>query len=136
MTKVGFTGTQKGMTRKQLEMVAQLVVTIEGSEFHHGDCKGADAEAAGLAQSAGYRIMGHPPESNAKRAFFNSDEEASPLPYIDRNHVIVDETEILIATPKSEFEERRSGTWATIRYARIKSRKVIIVKPDGELMNG
>lgn len=136
MTKIGFTGTQAGMTREQLERVAELVVTIEGSEFHHGDCIGSDAEAAGLAKSAGYKIMGHPPENNAKRAFFNSDEEATPLPYLVRNHVIVDETEILIAVPKSEIEKRRSGTWATVRYARDKSRKIIIVKPDGKLING
>ncbi len=137
MTKVGFTGTQTGMTRKQLEMVAQLVVTIEGTEFHHGDCIGADFEAAGLAKSAGYKIMSHPPENSSKRAYFNSDEEYGTLPYIKRNHVIVDETEILIAVPKSdERDQPRSGTWATIRYARLKSKKVIIIRPDGNLTNG
>ena len=136
MTKVGFTGTQSGMTREQLEMVAQLVVIIEGTEFHHGECIGSDFEAAGLAKSAGYKIIGHPPENISKRAYFDNDEEYGALPYLKRNHVIVDETEILIATPKSIVERIRSGTWATVRYARLKSKKVIIVRPDGNLMDG
>lgn len=38
--------------------------------------------------------------------------------YMDRNDVLVARAEVLLAFPKTRFEERRSGTWATIRRAR------------------
>lgn len=47
------------------------------------------------------------------------------------NRDIVAETDELIATPKGFQEERRSGTWATVRYA-LKARKpVTVIWPDG-----
>ena len=133
MTKVGFTGTQHGMTSEQLDQVKVLILAIEGTEFHHGDCIGADEQAALVAKDSSYRVVGHPPTTSSKRAYFNSDEEFTPESYLNRNHTIVDETEILIAAPRNPVEKLRSGTWSTIRYARKKSRKVIIVRPDGSL---
>jgi len=52
-------------------------------------------------------------------------------PPLTRNHDIVDCTELLIACPKSMKEELRSGTWATVRYARKLERPVIIIYPNG-----
>lgn len=49
-----------------------------------------------------------------------------------RNHDIVDATEWLIATPK-KFEEIRSGTWATVRYAKKVKKPVTIIWPDGSI---
>jgi hypothetical protein len=51
--------------------------------------------------------------------------------YIARNHDIVDASAVLVATPRDWYEEQRSGTWATIRYARAQRKAVIIVWPDG-----
>ena len=39
----------------------------------------------------------------------------------------------LIAAPGGFVEERRSGTWATIRYARQAGRRIWVVKPDGSV---
>ena len=55
-----------------------------------------------------------------------------PKPYLERNKDIVDETGLLIATPKGE-EIVRSGTWSTIRYARKNHKKIIIIMPNGNL---
>ena len=131
---VGFTGTQQGMTEKQKEVVLLLLESVEsGGAFHHGDCIGADAQAATIARSIGYPIKGHPPINDSKRAFFDSDDESEPKEYLVRNHDIVDESEIMIAAPKEEKEILRSGTWSTIRYAMKQDMPLYIVYPDGTL---
>mmetsp|Transcript_30358 Transcript_30358/g.39138 ORF Transcript_30358/g.39138 Transcript_30358/m.39138 type:complete len:93 (+) Transcript_30358:152-430(+) len=38
---------------------------------------------------------------------------------------------MLIAFPPTSIEIQRSGTWATIRYARKKNKAVMIINPDG-----
>jgi hypothetical protein len=50
-----------------------------------------------------------------------------------RNHDIVDETELLIACPGELAEAVRSGTWATVRYARKLGRPIVIFWPDGSV---
>lgn len=129
MTKIGFTGTQDGMTPKQTIALWQQLSLISHLEFHHGDCIGADEEAHDIARLVGAKIVGHPPTNEVKRAFCYFDEEREPKEYIARNHDIVDETQLLIATPKSTVEEVRSGTWATVRYARKIGREVVILDP-------
>lgn len=134
--RVGFTGTQKGMTLEQkaeLEhiLLGCLLEVIFGSSFHHGDCVGADAEASDIARNLEYRIICHPPLESSKRAFTASDFEFPKKSYLDRNRDIVNACEILIAAPKENKEVLRSGTWATIRYARKNKVPVIIIAPKG-----
>lgn len=52
---------------------------------------------------------------------------------LDRNRLMVIAATSVIATPKSEKEELRSGTWMTIRYAKEQKRTVYIVYPNGEI---
>ena len=112
--KIGFTGTRKGMTESQKDRLEKFLIHLEGIEFHHGECRGADQEAARIASDLGLHCIGHKPEGRASKYF------------LKRNREIVDGTDILIATPKTYDEELRSGTWATIRYAR-KCRKTIVM---------
>lgn len=130
---VGFTGTQHGMTAEQSKYVWAFFRSLGGgtNQFHHGDCVGADAEAHDLAYRESLYIVIHPPIVKAKRAFKIAHLMLPAKDYIDRNHDIVDACEVLIATPKMRVEELRSGTWATIRYARKKHKKMFIVYPDG-----
>lgn len=134
--KIGFTGTQRGMTKEQLiSFEAGLRFVMDGDdtdEFHHGDCIGADAQAHMVAFGLKFRIIVHPPIIDKKRAFCKGYSEIRiQKPYFDRNHDIVDQTEILIATPGEAEEQLRSGTWATIRYARKKGGHPVIIGPDG-----
>jgi hypothetical protein len=133
--KIGFTGTQRGMTDPQKRAFRSLIVAAldEGkSEFHHGCCIGADTDAHKIAADLKIKIIAHPPIVKTKQTLdLLADEFRPPAPYLDRNHAIVDQTEFLIATPGENNEVIRSGTWATVRYAIKQNRDVIIIFPDG-----
>lgn len=120
---VGFTGTQHGMTPKQQDELRQCLTILrdqhEALIFHHGDCVGADAEADAIARELGYHIVLHPPTNPKKRAFCQADYyTCAPKSYLTRNQDIVLDTGVLLAAPRERVEEQRSGTWATVRFAR------------------
>lgn len=154
--RVGFTGTQQGLTLLQKSHLAKILADLAPSEFHHGDCIGADVQTAMMMQrvrrtfadtsgedpetdrkikAVGHcKIICHPPTNSTKRAFFRGNDVVLPeKDYLDRNHDIVQETQVLVACPKGP-EELRSGTWATIRHARKLLRPIYIIYPDGEVV--
>jgi hypothetical protein len=131
MTHVGFTGTQRGMTEAQKERIADFLAPYDW--LHHGDCVGADAEAHEIARGLGLKIVGHPPMIETKRAFCPCDYILPPQHYPVRNAVIADACDELLAAPGGMQEQLRSGTWATVRYARRHRRLVTIIYPDGSL---
>lgn len=134
--KIGFTGTrsetrplaQKRALRKLLDELAHRHF---GMELHHGDCLGSDALAHQYAQELDLGIILHPPTDSRARAFCLADAERPKKPYLERNHDIVDETEMLIVMPNQHAEILRSGTWATARYARKVGKPITFVFPDG-----
>lgn len=131
--KVGFTGTRKGMTHAQKVKLTEEL-PLGGRDFHHGMCEGSDDEASRIALNLGYLVVGHPGMNDAgmTQVFGVRNQQHSPKPFLRRNHDIVDETDMLIATPSSRTERLRgSGTWATIRYARKQRKRVVIIYPDG-----
>jgi hypothetical protein len=134
--KIGFTGTQYDMSAAQeFALQALLELRYSCNEFHHGDCIGSDAKAHVIAKALRYRPIIHPPIDPKKRAWCEAPacDIREPKPYLERNKDIVDETELLLATPAEATEQLRSGTWATIRYARALKRKIIIIRPDGSM---
>lgn len=134
--KIGFTGTQVGTITIQSQQLVFLLADLGMTVFHHGCCIGADDEAALIVaeQFPDVRIVGHPPVDRKKigkeASYCHTLRESRP--YLDRNRAIVAETEILVACPKGP-EEQRSGTWMTVRYARKKGRRVVIVWPNGTI---
>lgn len=143
MTTIGFTGSRHGMTIAQARTVSDLVglfTDVDGAtQARHGVCKGADIEFHFIAKQHGLRVIGHPGVSvsgdRAMRGDAKCDETMPEKGFIDRNHDIVDASDVLIATPKSRVEEIRSGTWATVRYARKVGKRVAIVWPDGKVQD-
>ena len=132
---IGFTGTQLGLTGKQkatLKSILEKFLRIE-HKFRHGDCIGADAEANTIAKDLGFKTVVHPPTSARKRAFCVADQILPAKDYLGRNHDIVNCSRILIACPKEAQEITRSGTWATIRYARKVNKDIIIIYFDGTI---
>ena len=134
--KVGFTGTQQGMSQSQKKAFVEFLNSIKMKEFHHGDCIGADSDAHNLVvqnMSVIVEIHVHPPIKNNKRAFNCGKVLYPAMDYLSRNREIVDLTDILIATPKGFVMENRSGTWYTVRYAGKVGRRILIIFPDGSL---
>jgi len=133
LARIGFTGTHRGMTYLQKAALRLLLDMLQPNEFHHGDCIGADAEAHHLVKEGvpGCRIVVHPPLRTDSRAACNADIEWPPTTYIKRNRHIVVCTELLIATPFERSEQRRGGTWSTVRFALHNKRPVLLIRPDG-----
>ena len=129
--RIGFTGTSKGMTPEQLRSVRLLLRNGFVEEFHHGDCIGADSQAHAEAMMIFTHIYIHPPINKKARAFCKGGTVLKEKSYIERNHDIVNAVDMMIATPKGNREELRSGTWATIRYARKQKVKLCIIYPSG-----
>ncbi len=131
--KVGFTGTRSGMTETQRDKITALLRELSATELHHGDCIGADADAHHIAQALGIPIIIHPPSDPKARAFCEGATKTHPSKaYLTRNKTIVEQTDALVAAPYGP-EQRRSGTWATIRHARKLKRSCYVVMRDGEL---
>lgn len=130
MSTLGFTGTRDGMTFAQMLTVAHMVERCD--ELHHGDCVGADFDAHRLAMHHQKRVVIHPPDNDRLRARCWANEFRDEKPYLDRNRDIVDESDVLIATPK-ETCEGKGGTWYTVRYARKVGKEVNVVWPNGSV---
>ena len=132
---VGFTGTRKGMTDHQLDEMKRMLSVFNYddvvSTLHHGSCIGADIEAHVAARELGWKVVTHPPTDEKHLHVVAADERRTPRPYLDRNHDIVDESDCLIAAPAEFDEVVRSGTWATVRYARKQGKTVLLVLPEG-----
>jgi hypothetical protein len=133
MSGIGFTGTRGTVTGEQVVTLKKLLAGAPSQlrVLHHGDAVGADELAALLATDLGFRIICHPPDNPRYRAFTASDELWPVKPYLERNRDIVNESTQVIACPKEYTEQLRSGTWATIRYARQVRKPLTIIWPDG-----
>jgi hypothetical protein len=127
---LGFSGTRKGMTNRQKDSLRQMLVELQPEEFHHGDCIGADSQAHAIVRAnTKARIIIHPPNEDRYRAFCDGDKTRAAKEYISRNHDIVEECDMIVAAPEKWRDELRSGTWATVRYARAKNVTVAILEP-------
>lgn len=132
---VGFTGTQRGMTAAQRETLADMLENTPDIEHAlHGDCVGADAEFHDLVRThaAQAKITTLPSDVYHKRAYCEADHVMRPAPPLVRNAAIVAIVQLLYACPKGTKEERRSGTWATVRYAMRAAVPVVVIWPNGD----
>ena len=134
---LGFTGTREGMTNAQRQAVRHWLRANPPREVHHGNCIGADQDFSAAVVDASNpdencpHEVAHPsniPSMQGDPGWV--DEWREPLPPLERNRNIVDACNVLLACPKGP-EERRSGTWSTVRAARRARKRIIIVWPDG-----
>ena len=131
---VGFTGTRDGLDYRQRFRLHQLLYEeLEVAEAHHGNCLGGDSVFAELVYPR-FRTVAHPCNIPGLQLTRTTAHVYLPVkPPLDRNRDIVDACDILVACPKGP-EERRSGTWATIRYARKAGKPIRLVWPDGTVV--
>lgn len=141
---VSFTGTRVGMNEPQWETLNDLFPKLfdrDGLNYwHNGDCVGADEQAHTMVWSLkrvrGYTIVthGYPALVSGKfRAGSAFDRVHTAMPPLVRDLLMVDAAHVTVATPRLMKEERRSGTWASIRYARKTHTPLFIVWPDGRI---
>lgn len=135
--KIGFTGTRDGMSSQQLSEFWEIIRirgSAQGFSFHHGCCLGADSSAVDVVDRLWPAdIQAYPSDiegMTSENAILLSKVVHPPSPPLQRNHAIVDACDLLIACPKGP-EEQRSGTWATVRYARRLRKPIIILWPSG-----
>lgn len=129
--KIGVTGTREGANEHQLREIKMLLKALKGTEFHHGDCAGVDAQAAKIAKELGYKIVCHPPASDYLRAYVPADEMREPAGYLKRDRAIVDSVDALIVVPLQQEWQPKGGTWYTHDYAKKKNKPLTIIFPKG-----
>ena len=67
---IGFTGTRRGMTQRQIERVTELIAKHEPKVVRHGDCIGADAQFHEICLASVWcDIIIHPPSNPSARAY-------------------------------------------------------------------
>jgi hypothetical protein len=143
---LGITGTTRGTTPAQHEKLRAIMRANRATDLdrgftdvHHGDAIGVDLQAHVIAlfmkqdSDTGLPyITIHPPVNDSKRAFCKgADIICEPEEYLARDREIARCCDVLIAVPLTADEQLRSGTWATVRYARKLRRLIIIIDPDG-----
>ena len=141
--KIGFTGTREGLSEMQETALEYFLEKWPITEFHHGCCLGADAEAHGIAFLRDIPIHAHPAKNPSLRMSYDDYRSAIIIhpkaTYLERNRAIVDSTDILIACSKQDKEPpsyrgRPGGTWYTIRYARKQKHTIYILYPLAEVI--
>lgn len=132
MTSIyGFTGTRSGLNDIQKDKIIKLlkedIQNGKKIEIHHGDCIGADTDFHNICKNlTNIKIIIHPPSNNTMRSFCESENICKPKSYLVRNKDIVDKSDVLIACPFNNIEQLRSGTWATIRYAKQTNKPILL----------
>jgi len=129
---LGFTGSREGLSAEQTSRVRAWVEKLVPGQVHHGDCVGADDAFHRLVHSWNLEcaVHVHPPSDEKLRAHNAGDVVNPPRPFLERDRNIVNQSSFLIACPRTR-ETPRSGTWATIRYARKKGVPGVIIYSDG-----
>ncbi len=120
------------------ELTRILEIAGEGINIfvHHGSCIGADEEFHYIAKSLCLPVIIHPPINQYKMAKLEGDEVRQPKDYLKRNHDIVNESGFIFGCPSGDVQELRSGTWATLRYAKKMNKLFRVIYPGGAVIQG
>ena len=141
-TIVSFTGTRKGLSPVQRDqfrlLVAGIGLNLRACEWHVGGADGADVQATDIMLQAGAtpeRMHIHPCPGvtlDKLAAVFGRDVAErfhwhEVFPPLVRNRHMAEVCWLLVAAPETDVEQLRSGTWATVRYARKASKPVVML---------
>lgn len=127
--RIGFTGTStKTLSAYQLSELVSFFARRPKAVLVHGGCVGADNTADAVAARMGLDRVVYPAKGVAanKRVLFETLRARTgsrvtimaPDAPLERNKTIVKMSDLLLAMPGSATEVLRSGTWATVRFAR------------------
>ena len=136
--KIGFTGSRHGMTKVQHARATGIMLSENVKECLHGGCVSADAEFHKICLSIGSIAIsvfrGHPTgQPNytkywGKLASSINVAHIEPAPFLERNRRIVNNCDLLIATPSTDSSKGKGGTWYTIGYAKDNDVPVLVLR--------
>jgi len=123
--KVGFVGTQQGMKSAQIKGFIALIKKYRPPLFIHDDTIGSASQAHDIVRKLlpKTKIYAYPPKNPKNRANKDVDKEFPATGGLDRVKLIVYKTDLLIAAPKSKVEDKYSGTWVAINFAKHHAKK-------------
>lgn len=138
----GYTGTQSPGPDAQAIVDAHLdTLRIEDHVIIQGGNRDMDAMIGRTAYARGFKVMTILPADRSKVAPDYAAwstwvvEMPEGTDYMARNDEIVRLADILTAFPKTDREEVRSGTWATVRRGRRKGIRVEIIPVGATYVN-
>jgi len=126
------------MSAKQLERLFEVWSVLRPDIVTNGCCDGADRQlhSVAAAQDIATEFFPSNPE---QREWAESVQNVMEVvhriePPLKRNRSMVSTGRRgLVAAPYTTSEITRSGTWATVRYARNINRPIWIIYPNGDL---
>ena len=133
---LGLTGARAGFTEPQLRAVRGAVAILP-DRIVHGGAVGVDE-----ALDRWFRLLGLPSDrievypASGERARVAANRGGIVHPVMSplyRNRLIAKRCDWLLACPSTQVEGLRSGTWATVRYARAAGKPIALVLPDGTI---
>lgn len=142
---LGFTGTRHGLTAAQRAVLPSVVACLP-ERVLHGGAVGADedfhdwlADITDNGRKTSLIVEVYP--TSLRAAFwrvrrygpFAPEVAIGTLNPLDRNRIIAANCDHLLACPAAPDEQLRSGTWATVRYARAAGKPVTLLLPDGSV---
>lgn len=127
---VAVTGTRMGITTAQIAAITRHL--RHATWLHHGGAVGADRTCHAIFARP-WQTQVWP--SNAEQERWAREQpigviHARRLP-LNRNRAMVNIVERVFALPAGMEEEQRSGTWATVRYARAVKCPCLVIYPNG-----
>jgi hypothetical protein len=133
---IGFTGTRKGLTERQVHLLADVLEHIKPARVDHGGCTGGDGQCHLLLKQFPIEEV-HIWYSNLPHTWMKEPEKGritllikhAPAPPLDRNWKIILDKDLLIACPAESVMQLRSGTWSTIRYAEQLDVRTLVIFP-------
>ncbi len=145
---IGFTGSAHRVTPQQMSALREALIRRPSAVLVHGGCITADDFADQMAAKLGINRVVFPandvkPHLRVSEAALRSRTGSrvtvmSARPALERNKDIVNFSDLLIALPGQKTEVLRSGTWATVRYARklwhLDIDRILVITPDGSVL--
>lgn len=136
MRVVTVTGHSATPSERQRDALRRLLAGAD--KVFHGVCVGADEAGHEIALDLGIPVEGFPgfgADGRSPKRFSAAPHplyvEHGPLPYMDRNDLMVkgECTEVAALVHRPRFY--RSGEWATINRAHRAGKRVTLITPDG-----
>ncbi len=135
---LGFIGTRRWLTLEQLDSLKQALLVRRVEVAHHGVCGKGDEQFLELCHRLHIYTVVHLSDETSDQTFCETVKESgtskllSPKPSLACDWDIVAASEELLAGPAGK-EEACSRTWAAIRYAQRKGRKIVVFWPSGAM---